>query len=94
MNDLPDQYKTLEMCEKAVEKDLYQLYYVPDDAVCRDLYYFLFIPDGFKTQEMCEKAVEDNPWGLEYVPEHLKTKQLCKKAVEDGPWSTRCPRTS
>ena len=43
------------MCEKAVEKDTYQL----GD-----------FPDCLKTQEMCGKAVEDEPEALEYVPGH------------------------
>ena len=60
------------MCEKAVEKDPYQL----GD-----------FPDCLKTQEMCGKAVEDEPEILEYVPDHLKTKEICKEAVHRGPYA-------
>ena len=42
------------MCEKAVEKDPYQL----GD-----------FPDRFKKQEMCNEAVRREPGALEYVPD-------------------------
>ena len=45
------------MCEKAVEKDPWRLYDVPD---------------RFKTKRMCEKAVEKDPLCLEHVPDHFK----------------------
>ena len=39
---VPDQYKTQEMCERAIKDDPWALE---------------FVPDHFKTQEMCDKAV-------------------------------------
>ena len=44
------------MCEKAVVKDPWGLYDVPDH---------------FKTKRMHEKAIEKNPLCLEYVPDHF-----------------------
>ena len=53
-------FKTQEMCIKAVEKDPWHLYYVPDhfktqkiydDAVWRDPFSLWFFPEWFVTQE-------------------------------------------
>ena len=55
------------MCEKAVEKDPWQLGN---------------FPDHFKTQRMYEKVVKDEPDTLRFVPDHLKTPGACEKAVE------------
>ena len=44
---VPDNLKTREMCEKAVEKGLWSL---------KD------VPDNLKTREMCEKAVKKEAW--------------------------------
>ena len=53
-------FKTQEMCIKAVEKDPWHLYYVPDhfktqkmydDAVWGDPFFLWFFPDWFVTQE-------------------------------------------
>ena len=54
MRFIPDHLKTQKMCEKAVEKDPYQL----GD-----------FPDRFKKQEMCNEAVRREPGALEYVPD-------------------------
>ena len=51
---LSDNFKTQEMCNKAVEKDPCLLGEVPDH---------------FKPQEMCNKAVEKDPCSLKYVPD-------------------------
>ena len=53
MRYVPDDLKTQEMCNKAVEGDPWQL----GD-----------FPNHLKTEEMCEKAVEDQPETLQYVP--------------------------
>ena len=51
------------MCERAVEKCLHPL---------------RFIPDHLKTQEMCEKAVEKKPYQLGDFPDHFKTQKCVK----------------
>ena len=62
------------MCERAVEKCLHPL---------------RFIPDHLKTQKMCEKAVEEDPWWLYAVSDHFKTQEMCNKVVEVGPWQLK-----
>ena len=57
LQNVPDEYKTKEMCEKAVSKDPHMLKYVPN---------------RYKTQAMCSKAVLKEPELLEYVPNRLK----------------------
>ena len=65
--DVPNQFKTQEMCERAVEKAPWCLVYVPDE---------------FKTREMCSRAVDQYPWCLPFVSDHLKTEEMCLKAVD------------
>ena len=48
----------LEICNKAIEEDPWQL----SD-----------FPDHLKIQGMCERAAEDESETLEYVPNHFKT---------------------
>ena len=68
---VPDQYKTQEMCNEAVQR-------IP--GVLR------LVPDQYKTEEMCNEAVQRIPWVLRLVPEHLKTQEMCNEAVEKNPW--------
>ena len=51
---VPDQYKTQQMCYKAILENGGTLESVPDCC---------------KNQEMCNRAVDDCPDGLEFVPD-------------------------
>ena len=51
---VPDQYKTEQMCDKAILENAGTLKYVLD---C------------YKIQEICNKAFENYPHALEFVPE-------------------------
>ena len=64
---IPDDLKTQEMCNKAVEKAPWLLYDVP---VC------------FRTLGMCSRAVEKCQHPLRFISDHLKTQEVCEKAVE------------
>ena len=68
---VPDQFKTQEMCNDAV------------DAEPRVLE---FVSNQFKTQEMCNDAAGAGPWVLWFVPDHFKTAQMCEEAVKKYPW--------
>ena len=56
------EFKTEDMCDKAVDEYPYNLRYVPD---C------------FNTQEMCVKAFNVNPYNFEYIPGRFKTQEMC-----------------
>ena len=60
---VPDRFKTLEMCIKAVEVDPWQLYNVPDH---------------FKIQKMCDAAVRGDSYSLQYVPDWFVTQGQVK----------------
>ena len=66
LEEVPDQYKTQEMCIEAVQR-------VP--------WMFDLVPGQYKTQEMCNKAVEGDPDMFEYVPDQYKTQEMCLEAV-------------
>ena len=65
---IPDRFKTQEMCIKAVDVDLWQLWDVPD---------------GYKLQEMCDAAVRENPSFLIYVPDWFLRQQQVNMWYDD-----------
>ena len=67
MESISNQYKTQELCKKAVERTLYVLY---------------IVPDGYKTKKMCEIAALEIPETLKYCPGMYKTQKMCNRAVE------------
>ena len=66
--------KTLEMCEKAVDKDPRNLKYVPYSHI---------------SHEMRVKAIDRYPKNLRYVPDKFKTQNMCDKAVDEYPYNLR-----
>ena len=54
LEDVPDHFKTQEICERVVENK-------PET--------FQFIPNHFKTQEICDKAIKVDSSSLQYVPD-------------------------
>ena len=61
--DVPDHFKTQEMCKEAMRA-------LPNACFRR-------IPDRFKTQDMCRKAVTKDPRILKYIPDHFKVGLAC-----------------
>ena len=91
---IPNQFKTREMSNRAVEADPRCLRYVPDNlktanmcnrAVEADPRCLRYVPDNLKTANMCNRAVGADPQYLRYVPDNLKTANMCSKAVEKSP---------
>ena len=88
--------KTLEMCEKAVDKDSRNLKYVPYSRISHemrvkaiDIYpkNLRYVPDKFKTQNMCDKAVDEYPYNLRYVPDCFITQEMCVIAFNVNPYN-------
>ena len=88
--DVPNEFKTTELCEIAIEKNTDAFLYVPEGlktfiwyetAINRCNYPLKDVPYEFKTIELCETAVCRNGGMLEYVPNKFKTKELCEIAV-------------
>ena len=67
---VPDHLKTLEMCERAVEKYTQTIE---------------LISCHLKTQEMCGRAVEKCPYNLALISDHFKTQEMCNEAVDIEP---------
>ena len=84
---VPDRLTTQKICDDAVRRGPYTLYYVPyhfitqkmcNGAMCDNPAVFFLIPNRFKTQEMCNKTVHRNPWLLKYVPDWFVIQQQIK----------------
>ena len=56
---VPDQYKTQQMCDKAI---------LENDGT------LTFVPNCSKNEQLCHKAVDNYPHALEFTPESYKTK--------------------
>ena len=67
IREIPEHFKTQEICNDTVAKFLYALRY---------------FPHHLKTQEMCNQAARNNPAVFLIVPERFKTQELCVKALE------------
>ena len=65
---VPDQFKTQEICDKAVDK----CYFV-----------FNFVSDQFKTEKMCNEVVSNDLFKLKYCHDRHKIQNTCDKAVDD-----------
>ena len=64
---IPDDLKTQEMCNRAIEKVPWLLHHVPVH---------------FRTAKMYKGAVEKCLHPLRFIPDYLKTQKMCEKAVE------------
>ena len=87
---VPDQYKTQQMCDKAILENGGTLESVPecyknqrihDKAVDNYPHALKFVPDSYITQKMCDKGISTHPSTIKFVPECHKTQEMCAKAV-------------
>ena len=95
---IPEDLKTPELCEMAVQQYGLALYYVPEKFITPQLcetaikqngMSIEWIPEKLITKELCELAVKKDGMTLEFVPEELRTEELCKLAVKQNGWSLR-----
>ena len=70
-NRISDNFKTQDMCNKAVEKDPWSL---------------VEVPNNFKTHKMCNKAVKKDLCPLMNVPDCFLKKDICIEAVGKYPF--------
>ena len=96
LKQIPEHFKTVEMCNETVAQFSYALEQVPGhlkmaemctEAVCNNVTLFFLVPNNFKTEEMCIKALEVDPWQLYDISDYLKTQKMCDKAAKDDPSS-------
>ena len=69
LRDVPNEFKTLDMCLIAIKKNGLALEHVPVE---------------FLTETVCKLAVKQNPMALEFVPDGLKTLKICTIAIKNG----------
>ena len=90
---VPEELKTKEICNIAVEKHGDNLQYVPEHlktpelceiAISGDGWALRYVPQKLITQELCEFAVLKSFWALQIVPEELKSFEVCEIAVRES----------
>lgn len=91
--NLPDNYKTAEVCECAVNSDRLSLRSVPHsmktkkmcmDAFNKNPWAIIDFPYEFITQELCDKAIlaRDKHFQMWAIPKEFRTPQLVKSAIK------------
>ena len=95
IREIPDRFKTQEMCDEIVGIEPRSFAFVPDhfrteemwnDTVIRDAFTLGYVSDNVKTQGMYNEAMHENPAAFFLVPDHFKTQEMCIKALEVDPW--------
>lgn len=90
--NIPDKFKTKELCESALKQDGYYLKLIPDEKKTVDLcklaienspYAIPFILDEMKGEKQYLKMVKDNPVNLKGIPDENKTFEMCKNALDN-----------
>ena len=91
LENVPEKYKTMEMCEMAVDYHGQFLEFVPLELRTKELcelavstsgWALEFVPIDMRTPELCEIAVKEDGLNLEFVPEELKTFEFCDMVVD------------
>lgn len=90
--NIPDKFKTKELCEAALRKDGYYLKLIPDEkktvelckmAIENSPYAIPYILDEMKGEKQYLQMVKDNPVNLKGVPNEDKTYEMCKTALDN-----------
>lgn len=89
---VPDEIITEQMCEGALNQNLYSFKYIPtrfvNPEMCKRVLgkwgnLLEYIPKAMKTQELCDIATKTQGSSIMYVPEEFKTFEMCKKCVDE-----------
>ena len=99
IKEVQEHFKTEEMCNEPVFKELRSLAFVPDKlktkemcngTVRREPYTLECAPDHLKTPETCNEALRREPRSLEFVPDKLKTEEMGNDAVRRERYKLDC----
>jgi hypothetical protein len=89
-----NQFKTKELCLKAIELHTDAINHLPytlktsafyNEALAVNPKVFKYIPLRNKSKQMCENAVRALGSNLQFVPERFKTQEMCLEAVLHNP---------
>ena len=89
LKDIPMSFRTLIICEFALQQDVLQFRYVPKKLLNQDFCNqypaaLQFIPADFKTLELCKSALHLNESLLAFVPKHFINKSLVNKMIKQS----------
>ena len=86
---VPDQYKTQQICDKAIFENGETFKSIPvcykikmcDKAVNTYPHTLKFFSECYKTHKMCDKAVDNHPSPTKYVPAGIELKKCVIKQL-------------
>ena len=97
--DMPDQFKTKELCEKVVREEVEMFLDTPNDLRSQEMcncvimeggghWLFPDIIDKFLNVKMCKIAVGENPdMMLKFVPDRFKSQSMCNDVILKKPFT-------
>ena len=86
LEDVPDHFKTHEMCNEIMRIEPAAFYLIPDRLKTQEMCIEAVEVDPWhlKTQEMCDAAVREDPSSLESVPGWFVKQQQVRLWHQDG----------
>ena len=83
---VPNQYKTRQMCDKAILQNGGTLKFVPNYKMCNKAvdnysHELELVSERYKTQKMSDKSVSTYPSTIKFFPECIMIQELCDKSV-------------
>ena len=67
--EMPERFKTKDLCEKVAQEEIDMFEYVSDEL---------------KMQEMCETVVEIEPRFFDFVPRQFRTQAMYESVIEEN----------
>ncbi len=89
LKDIPTSFRSLIICEFALQQDVLDFRYVPKKLLSQDFCNqypaaLQYIPGDFKTLELCKNAIHLNESLLAFVPKHFINKALVNKMIKQS----------
>jgi hypothetical protein len=94
LKNIPEKYKTLEICEISILNNSLSLQYVPNNlrtydlcikSVIKNSYSLEYVPEKLKDINICMIAINRNGFTIKFVPETLITLDICKLVISKYP---------
>lgn len=90
LGEVPEKFRTQEVCELAVKNFGKNLQYVPDELIAPELCKVAveedgcaikYVPDNLITQKLCNIAFKNRTYAFTVIPDKFKTPEMCRSAL-------------
>jgi hypothetical protein len=102
LRDIPDIFKTPEICSRIVKRHPFEIRYVPDEflstEMCMEVVQekmkdtLMHIPRKYINKEMCLHVLKTDPASFPYIPFVLRDEDVCLCAFQNGVSIRKLPK--